>query len=362
MSLTLRNDENAYSTPQLAAHDPSHVFLRPVTLFIKVGLLIIICEAAIEAATQLLSVSSKWDILFDPLLLAVFGTIGLYSFIVSPMNRMLEINEEVKGRLELFRGLLDKSNDAVFIIDPETAKLLDVNYRACTTLGYTRAELLNMTALDIEEVITDGSWAEQVRQVSNNGYVFLQSRHKRKDGVTFPVEVNVNLVNWCRRDYIIAVARDISNREHAEIQLKESEAKFKKVAECAKSGIIMMGPKGEISFWNPAAERIFGYSSDEAIGKDLHTLLVAERFRDAFQKVFSSFQKAEEGNAMGKTLKLAAIRKNGSEFSIEISLAPVQLNGEWHAVGIIRDMSEGINAAWANQGEAAGTTVELTTG
>ena len=331
-------------------------------MFTKVGLVIIICEAAIEAASQLLYTSGKWDILFDPILLAVFGTIGLYRIIVSPMNRILEINEEVKGRLELFRGLLDKSNDAIFIVEPETAKFLDVNYRACTTLGYTRAELLNMTALDIGKVITDGSWTEQVRQVSNNGYVFLQSRHKRKDGATFPVEVNVNLVKWCSRDYIIAVARDISDREHAEIKLKESEAKFKKVAECAKSGIIMMGPKGEISFWNPAAERIFGYSRDEVIGKDLHMLLVAERFRDAFQKVFSSFQKPEKGDAVGKTLKLAAIRKNGSEFSVEMSLAPVQLNGEWHAVGIIRDMSEGINAAWANQGEAAGATVELTTG
>jgi PAS domain S-box-containing protein len=173
--------------------------------------------------------------------------------------------------------------------------------------------------------------------------------------------VNVNLVKWGRRDYIIAVARDISDRERAEIQLKESEAKFKKMAECASDAIIMMGPKGEISFWNPAAERIFGYSGGEAIGKDLHTLLVPERFRDAFQKGFSSFQKTGKGNAVGKTLKLAALRKNGSEFNIELSIAPVQLNGEWHAVGIVRDISErkGIDAAWANQGEA---TVELTTG
>ena len=112
------------------------------------------------------------------------------------------------------------------------------------------------------------------------------------------------------------------------------------MAECANDAIITMGPKGEISFWNQAAERIFGYSLGEAVGKDLHTLLVPERFRDAFNKGFSSFQKTGKGDAMGKTLKLAAIRKNGSEFNIELSIAPVSLGGQWHAVGIIRDISE----------------------
>jgi len=365
MSLTLRNGKNADSILQFAIDGPSYIRPRPVVLFIKVGLVIIFCEAVIMAALHLLAVSSKWGIVLDPPLLAVFGTICLYGFIVSPLSRMLEISEKAESGLELFRGLLDKSNDAIFVIDPETAKFLDVNYRACIALGYTRAELLSKTALDIEEFITDSSvWIERVRQVSNNGHVFLQGRHKRKDGTTFPVEANVNLINWNRRDYVVAVARDITEREHVQNRLEESEIKFRKMAECAKDAIIMMGLKGEISFWNSAAERIFGYSRDEAIGKDLHTLLVPERFRDAFQNGFSSFQKTGKGNAMGKTLKLAAIRKNGSEFSIELSLAPVQLNGEWHAVGIVRDLSErkGINADWANHDEVTGTTVELTTG
>ena len=363
MSLTLRNDENACSAPQLAAHDSSHVHLQPITLFIKVGLVIIICEAAIEAASQLLYAAGKWDILLDPLLLAMFGTIGLYRIIVSPMNRILEINEEAKGKLELFRGLIDKSNDAIFIIDPETAKILDVNYRACVALGYSRPELLNMTVFDIVEHITDNSaWAEYVGKIRNYGYMSMD-RYKRKDGTTFPVEVNASITKLGHLEYIVAVARDTIEREHAQIQLEESETKFRKIAECAKNGMIMMGAKGEISFWNAAAEKIFGYSSDEVIGKDLHALLVPERFHDAFQKGFSSFQKTGKGNAMGKTLKLAAIRKNGSEFNAELSLAPVHWNGEWHAVGIVRDLSErtDINADWANRDEAAGT-VKLTTG
>jgi PAS domain S-box-containing protein len=135
------------------------------------------------------------------------------------------------------------------------------------------------------------------------------------------------------------VARDTIEREHAQIQLEESET-IKKIAECANDAIIMMGPKGEISFWNPAAERIFGYSRNEAIGKQLHLLLAPVRFRDTYQKGLSYFLKTGRGNALGKTLKLEAIRKNGEEFGIELSVNSVHLGGKWHAVGIIRDMSE----------------------
>ncbi|MFH1371194.1 MAG: hypothetical protein ABII09_07925 [Planctomycetota bacterium] len=107
MISTMRNDENADIGLRFAIDDPSYIRPRPVTLFIKVGLVIIVCETAIEAATQLLPVSNKLNILLDPILLAVFGTICLYQFIVSPMNMLLEINEEVKGRLELFKGLIN---------------------------------------------------------------------------------------------------------------------------------------------------------------------------------------------------------------------------------------------------------------
>jgi PAS domain S-box-containing protein len=138
---------------------------------------------------------------------------------------------------------------------------------------------------------------------------------------------------------------------------------LKKIAECAKDAIIMMGPKGEIFFWNPAAERIFGYSRNEAIGKHLHKLPAPERFRDAYQKGLSCFQKTGQGNALGKTLKLEAIRKNGEEFSIELSVNSVHLGGKWHAVGIIRDMSESkeAEADWANKDKATVVTGKSTT-
>jgi len=323
----------------LASHDQPDVRTRPVVLFVKAVFIIFVCEAAIMVLLEKVpDIGGTWRIFLDPIILAAVSATMLY-WIVSPLNEMLKTSEQAERKLDLFRNLIDKSNDSIFIVEPETAKILDVNYKACITLGYGRPELLNMTVLDIGEHITDNpAWAEYVGKVRNYGYM-LADRAKRKDGTTFPVEVNASIVKLGRMEYIVAVARDTIERERTQIQLEESET-IKKIAECAKDAIIMMGPKGEISFWNPAAERIFGYSRNEAIGKNLHSLLAPGRFRDAYQKGLSYFQKTGQGNALGKTLKLEAVRKNGKEFSIELSVNSVHLGGKWHAVGIIRDMSE----------------------
>jgi PAS domain S-box-containing protein len=338
MSTTLNKDKNDDSALGLVVHDQSGIRTRPVVLFVKAVVIIFVCDAVVMTALDALNIGKNLDIILCPLLLSAFSAAMLY-WMVNPINEMLKTSEKAERKLDLFRNLIDKSNDSIFIIEPETAKILDVNYKACITLGYGRPELLNLTVLNIGEHITDNNaWVEYVGKVRNYGYM-LAERYKRKDGSTFPVEVNASIVNLGHREYIVAVARDTIEREHAQIQLEESET-IRKIAECARDAIIMMGSKGEISFWNPAAERIFGYSRNEAIGKHLHSLLAPGRFRNSYQKGLSYFEKTGQGYALGKTLQLEAIRKNGEEFSMELSVNSVHLGGKWHAVGIIRDMSE----------------------
>ena len=361
MFSTTQNDKNADTVMRFESSNTLQVGTRPFALFLRVSFTIFFCEAITMAILHLLPINDKWEITLGPPLLTILSAFFLYKFVVKPMSDILETNEKVKSKLELFKLLIDKSNDTIFIIDPESARFLDVNYMACIQFGYTRDEFQNMTVMDIEEIIPNSSvWAEYVGKIRSNRYAILQGRYKRKNGTTFPVEVTKSIVNWGKRDYIVAIARDVSEREFAESRIKESETKFRKIAECAKDAIIMMGPKGEISFWNPAAEKMFGYSRGEAVGKYLHTLLAPNRFHEAFIKGLAGFQKTGQGNAMGKTLKLSAVRKGGSEFNIELSVAPVQIDGEWHAVGIVRDVSERKNTTddLTSQGKAT----EIATG
>ena len=126
----------------------------------------------------------------------------------------------------------------------------------------------------------------------------------------------------------------------AEKALLESEDKFQKISHSAQDAIIMMDDNGKISFWNPASERTFGYSSEEVLGKDLHTIITTQKCQEPFIKGFKKFKETGTGPVIGKTLELTAVRKNGKEFPVELSISAINIGGNWNSIGIIRDITE----------------------
>ena len=102
----------------------------------------------------------------------------------------------------------------------------------------------------------------------------------------------------------------------------------------------MTDARSAIIFWNAAAEKMFGYASSEAMGKEAHFLLAPERYHDVLHAGFSHFVSGGKGAAVGNMLELAVIRKDGTEFAVELSLSAVKRREEWIAISIIRDISE----------------------
>lgn len=154
---------------------------------------------------------------------------------IATINKQLsqEIVErkQTEKDLQLFRNLIDYSNDAVFVINPKTGRFLDVNQKACTSLGYTRKELLSLRVIDIETLISDDhSWDEHIRDVREEGKMLLDSMHKRKDGEIFPVEVSVKYITHDEKDYILAMARDVRKRKQVEEKLKSYQAQLQALA------------------------------------------------------------------------------------------------------------------------------------
>jgi formate hydrogenlyase transcriptional activator len=125
--------------------------------------------------------------------------------------------------LTLFRTLLDQSNDAIEVVDPETLSFLDVNERSCVELGYSREELLSMTVFDIDLNVNDESRVRLLQRLRESGFAIRESVRRRKDGTTFPVEVNMRRVQL-DREYVVAVSRDITARKRTEERLAQSEA------------------------------------------------------------------------------------------------------------------------------------------
>ena len=170
----------------------------------------------------------------------------------------------------------------------------------------------------------------------------LEHRMVYTDGETGHVAVRFQIVKDSegRTVRTYGVNQDITERKRAETALRESEAKFRTITSTANDAIIMLNNDGSISYWNPAAEEIFGYTSDEAIGKEMHTLIAPAKYHEAYRKGFRVFRETGKGAVVGKTVELEAMRKDGTEFPIEISLSAIQIKGRWHPVGIARDITE----------------------
>ncbi|MDD2338197.1 MAG: PAS domain S-box protein, partial [Geobacteraceae bacterium] len=122
--------------------------------------------------------------------------------------------------------------------------------------------------------------------------------------------------------------------------LRESEATLSTITDAARDAIIMIDNEGKITFWNPAAEVILRWQESEVMGRDLHQMLAPDCFNAAYSKGMAHFRDSGQGDAIGRTVELRACRKDGSEIPIELSLSSVQRNNQWHAVGIIRDISK----------------------
>jgi diguanylate cyclase (GGDEF)-like protein/PAS domain S-box-containing protein len=129
-------------------------------------------------------------------------------------------------------------------------------------------------------------------------------------------------------------------REQAQASLQNSEERFRAVSDTAQDAIIIIDSAATVTYWNRAAERIFGYGASEAIGKSVHDWLAPSRYQKDAMAGMRAFATTGRGNIIGKTLELAAIRNGGIEFPIELSVAGVLLGKTWHAVATIRDITE----------------------
>jgi PAS domain S-box-containing protein len=150
---------------------------------------------------------------------------------------------------------------------------------------------------------------------------------------------------WSEYDFefLQTISHIIANTYERKIigdNLRESEEMFKKITSGAMDGIVLIDSVGKVNYWNPAAENIFGYSRDEMTGTDLHKLLTSATDGEKYEANKIQFSKTGTGNAVGKKIELKALHKKGNQIDIELSLSSLKIKGEWHALGIVRDITE----------------------
>jgi PAS domain S-box-containing protein len=140
------------------------------------------------------------------------------------------------------------------------------------------------------------------------------------------------------REVLARVERQVTVSK-VRMALRESETKFRSVMESAIDAIISADVSGNIRSWNSAATALFGFTEKEVIGQPIE-LIIPDRFRKSHQEGIHRVSSGGPSRVIGKTVEVAALRKNGSEFPVELSLATWFLDKDRYYTGIIRDISE----------------------
>ena len=130
------------------------------------------------------------------------------------------------------------------------------------------------------------------------------------------------------------------DRKDSEEKEKEQQELFDKITGSANDAIIVINNKGNVIFWNPSAERIFGYSKEEVLNKDMHSLIRPADYKKVQEEAFNKFKTTGKGNVVGQTVEVNALRKNGEVFPASLSLASVKIKDEWCAIGTVRDITD----------------------
>jgi PAS domain S-box-containing protein len=223
------------------------------------------------------------------------GEIYLVAAIAQDITERKRVNES----LQLFRNLIDQSNDAIEVLDPFTLRFIDCNHSAYRALGYTREEFLSLTAFDIDPTIDSACLARLDERLKESSSATFEGLHRRKDGTTFPVEIDIKVIRL-ERDYRLAVVRDITERKRAEEALRESEERYRDLVENSHELICTHDLNGLILSANPAAAVALGYDLDEFVGTRNVRDLLAPEISHQFEQYMARLR--NEGTTSGTML------------------------------------------------------------
>lgn len=291
-------------------------------------------------------------------------TLGRTGYLVGIFR---DITERMKGEERIresearYRSIFESADDIIYLLNPDgTFRSLNPAFEKIT--GWTAEEWLNQPFAPIVHP-DDLPRAQEIfkKNLAGEASPSISLRLARKSGGYFDAELCNTPITAIGGEVVtstVGIARDVSERMRAEAeirqlnteledrvlrrtkQLQESEEQFRAMSVSAQDAIIMMDNNGRVSFWNEAAERIFGYSKQESIGKVVHEILTPPRHQGEYLHAFPAWRIAGEGAAVNKTVELTALCKDGREIPIELSLASVKIQGLWNAIAIIRDITE----------------------
>jgi PAS domain S-box-containing protein len=250
---------------------------------------------------------------------------------LSGITQRKQAEEALQESEENYRSIFDAANDAIFVHDAETGQIIDVNKKMCELYGYSveEARQVDVEALSVgTPPYTQKDVLRRIKKAASGEPQLFEWMAKDRSGRLFWVEVNLKLAVIGEKKRLLAIVRDINDRKRTEGQLRESERRFRELADLLPQSVFEIDIDGNLTFANRNAFSSLGYTEDD-LAKGLNALQVIapedrERARENGRQILS-------GEDLGGN-KYNAVRKDGSTFPAVVYSSPI-IHGK-KAVGL----------------------------
>ncbi|MGQ4647783.1 PAS domain S-box protein [Lyngbya aestuarii] len=238
-----------------------------------------------------------------------------------------------------YRNLFESANDAIFIIDAESLRILNGNWNAARRLGYTPTELLNLSVQDIDAPSVVQKNAEIIKKLRAKGSIVFEHLHRHKNGTLIPVEISSRMIEYEGRLAFQNFVRDISERKQSEEQLRLLELAVFNANEAVliteAESLNHPGPK--IVYVNSGFTKMTGYQPEDVIGKTPRLLQGPKTNRAQLDKIRKALSQWEPIQ-----VELINYRQDGSEFWVSMNIVPFANEHGWytHFMAVQHDITQ----------------------
>ncbi len=268
--------------------------------------------------------------------------------------------DERKTRRGKAGKLLNRLSDMAVIVD-EKGNFLAVNHVFEDVTGLRNREIVGKSFLQFDSITAETKailFENLKKRMQGLPIQPYEICFTDRNGITRYAEVRGVRVIYAKQPADLVVFHDVSRKNQdmerlqfhaknmedlAKQKMRETvdnEMKLRSITESIRDAVFMFDGRDVISYWNPAAADIFGYAEEEIVGKQVNETLVPPRFRKNHVNLAHQILKAENGFCEGRTWEFPALRKDGTEFLIELSMSPMKLNSEKFIVAIARDITD----------------------
>jgi PAS domain S-box-containing protein len=255
-------------------------------------------------------------------------------------RRIRSEGAEARRQVEALSKIVEESLHEIYIFSADTLRFLHANQAALANIGYSLEKLSTLTPIDLEPEFSRVGFEavlSPLRSGTRDAVVF-ESVHRREDGTEYAVEAHVQCLDYMGEPAFAAFVLDLDSREKAADQQRALETRFSSFANSSSDAMIVSDERGVIRYWNRAAESIFGYRRDEALGMPLVTIIPEPHRARHLRGMEDALS---EGGIMRTTsTRVHGLRRDGVEVPIELTLGSwIQRDGAFFSA-VARDITE----------------------